>query len=203
MQPPKLFPSLLPWKLCPFFFSFLPIYGASLFVFSLSLMFYHALSSTFNFSSPAFALTLHLCEPVSMCMFCKYLCMEWRCCSIAHTLCHTYSMMTTSTANRFIGSCWWGFDQWGRFADNVRAEGMQHHGNCRGCHKRRVHSSGTRCLCLCPSAWMTSPLCLRELLLLCATYLFTSNFCFCSFFVSNGHWLDWLVLSIKYYFTNR
>ena len=80
-----------------------------------------------------------------------------------HMHCHTYTMMTTSTANRGIGTCWSGLQPM-REALRWWTEGMQRHGNCRGCHLRTAHSSGTRCLCLSPSA--SSTFCLRERLFL-------------------------------------
>lgn len=207
MQPPKPFPSLLPWKLCPFLF-FLPMYGASPFSFYLS--FLSLLSSAYF---PPYWLFLHLSLPficVSLCLCVVHVHVLqapvcWmKGCSIAHTLPYIQydDHINSQSDYRYLLV---GFNQWGRLADDVWAEGMQCHGNCRGCHKRTAHSSGTRCLCLSLSAWMSSPFCLRELLLHCGTYLLVSQLNFLlllvTFFLSlslmgTGERLSWFVLSI-------
>lgn len=96
-------PSLLPWKLCSFSSSFtqniLCLYFSSL----LAHFFLHirgplCLICTLH---PHFHDCAHACP-----CFCKHLWIGWRTVQ-RHVHCKAYCMMTTSTANRLVGSCRW------------------------------------------------------------------------------------------------
>lgn len=90
-------PSLLPWKLSsissPFTLNIQHLYLPS-----------HFIHIVFSSKSPLFCMCV-----IGPCFVQLCTCMQWSEWSIAqsHVLCKTYCMMTTSTANRLGGNCWW------------------------------------------------------------------------------------------------
>lgn len=76
-------------------------------------------------------------------------CMLWGAWSNAqsHALCKTYCMMTTSTANRLGGNCWWASTN-RESSKIIRAQkGCNTMETAMGCLGRISHPSGTLCKC--------------------------------------------------------